>query len=248
VTWITLPTLGRHGRLGNQLWQIAAGLSHARRHGAELRLPRWQYAADFPRLGALDCVSYSNDAPEVATWSEPSWNFAGLPPFWDEMGLHGYFQAMAYWDDREEIRRVLMPAHGLQCLRVPGDLCSVHVRRGDYLRLPAHHPIPPREWYRRAMDLARAAGAREFVICSDDIEWCCREFPGHAVSHQAEVDDLAWMARCRFNVIANSSLSWWGAFLGGPGRTVIAPAQWFGPALAGHDVSQLDPHEGWTWL
>lgn len=245
MTWITLPTLGRHGRLGNQLWQIAAGLSHARRHDAELRLPRWQYAADVPRLGALDFVSYHDEAAAFATWSEPSWNFAGLPPFWDGIGLHGYFQALAYWDDRELIRHVLTPVH------VPGPTagyCSIHVRRGDYLRLPAHHPIPPREWYRRAMDLARAAGAREFVICSDDIEWCRREFPGHEVSHLSATCDLALMARCQFNVIANSSLSWWGAFLGGEGRTVIAPAQWFGPALAGHDVSQLDPHEGWTWL
>lgn len=244
MTWLTLPTLGSYGRLGNQLWQLAAGLGHAERNGAELRLLLWEYRSSFPGLEAAGATFHRELRPG-GLWSEPEWTFRRLPPFWDGMGLHGYFQAPRYWPDKERIRRALLPVHAPDA---PADLCTVHVRRGDYLNLTEHHPIPSRAWYDAAMVRAREAGAARFVICSDDPIWCVREWPEHQISELSEMWDLALMARCRFNILANSSLSWWGAFLGGPGRAVIAPAQWFGPALATHDRAQLDPGEGWVWV
>jgi hypothetical protein len=117
------------------------------------------------------------------------------------------------------------------------------VRRGDYVSLPAAarlHGALPLEHYRVAIAAvnARVREARWFVF-SDDIVWC-RASLGlppemtHFVDHNQGADswqDLLLMAQCRHHVLANSSFSWWGAWLAdcrfGTDRVVIAPRQWF---------------------
>lgn len=131
---------------------------------------------------------------------------------------------------------------------------SVHMRRGDFVSNPksnAVHGVCPPEYYRAA--IRTMAGQVEkpcFYIFSDDIAWAKDQlkldFPCQSVEHNTGAEsynDMRLMSRCRHHIIANSSFSWWGAWLSDyPSKIVIAPRQWF--LNAPHDVSDLIPH-GW---
>jgi glycosyl transferase family 11 len=121
-------------------------------------------------------------------------------------------------------------------IRSVASVC-VHVRRGDYVtdsHTSAFHGLAPLEYYRTAAArVAAAVGRPHFFVFSDDPEWVRQnlrfEHPTTYVRHNGDRDyeDLRLMALCRHHIIANSSFSWWGAWLGqSPGQQVFAPARW----------------------
>jgi hypothetical protein len=69
-----------------------------------------------------------------------------------------------------------------------------------------------------------------FLVFSDDIEWCKNTFPEGVIYVEGnnQFEDLCMMSLCDHNIIANSSYSWWGAFLNkNPNKKIIAPSNWF---------------------
>lgn len=135
---------------------------------------------------------------------------------------------------------------------------AVHVRRGDYLRLPIildWHGVMPKEYYANAF---RELNKRctHYTVCyfTDDPEWVKENlFPiaeGEMISQhlsETQYEDFYLMQNCRHNVIANSSFSWWAAWLNNhPDKIVIAPQRWFGPT-GPKDTQDLLP-ESWIRL
>lgn len=117
---------------------------------------------------------------------------------------------------------------------------SVHVRRGDYTLFPNHHPTCTKDYYDRAIN---SFGPNvKFIVFSDDIEWCKLNFIGenvHIVESRSPYVDLKLMTMCDHNIIANSSFSWWGAWLNSSeSKRIIAPSSWFGPSLV-NDTSDI---------
>lgn len=111
---------------------------------------------------------------------------------------------------------------------------SVHVRRGDYLKAGGLAGVCDEEYYSRAFDqIASKVKNAKFVFFSDDINWCKEKF-GHLNS--AFVDwnsgensyiDMQLMSLCKHNIIANSTFSWWGAFLNtNAEKIVVCPKIW----------------------
>lgn len=172
--------------------------------------------------------------------------------FNDELGsapagcvLYGYWQSEQYFGGLGEQLRTELTPHGLGSAAAghaaaidsaPAPV-AVHVRRGDYAEDPrklADHGLMGVDYYYAASEqVADRVVGPEFFVFSDDPEWCARELrlagPTRIVSGETtEIDDLGLMARCRHFVIANSSFSWWGAWLGErPGSVIAAPLQWF---------------------
>jgi hypothetical protein len=133
---------------------------------------------------------------------------------------------------------------------------SLHVRRGDYVSdetTSRFHGLMPVSYYRKAVELvAEEAGPVEIFVFSDDINWCKRELaiPGYNlyyVDHNTRgSEDMRLMSACRHHILANSSFSWWGAWLNpDPTKIVIAPARWFQNGSI--DSSDLLP-QGWLQL
>lgn len=123
---------------------------------------------------------------------------------------------------------------------------SLHVRRGDYTVYPDHHPTCSGQYYLSAIQrLGRED--HKFLVFSDDVEWCLREFSSPefiVIDSGSPYSDLKMMTDCDHHIIANSSYSWWGAWLNQkPGKRVFAPSRWFGPAI-NKDASQIYC-EGW---
>jgi hypothetical protein len=108
---------------------------------------------------------------------------------------------------------------------------SLHVRRTDYINIQNHHPIPTIQYYKDALDLIEHD---KVVVFSDDINWCKENFKFNNtvfIEGNSNIDDLYLMSMCNNNVIANSSFSWWAAWLNkNKSKKVVAPKVWFGPA------------------
>jgi hypothetical protein len=116
---------------------------------------------------------------------------------------------------------------------------SLHVRRGDYAthaRTRAVLGILPLDYYRAAIDyVAGRTESPELFIFSDDIPWAREHldipFPCHYIDHNKgpeSYNDMRLMSVCRHHIIANSSFSWWGAWLNpAPDKIVVAPRRWF---------------------
>lgn len=112
---------------------------------------------------------------------------------------------------------------------------SVHIRRGDYLSLTEYHGLCSITYYHQAMDYMRKCHPEvTFVFFSDDIPWVkANLMDSSSVYVDWNVGKDSWqdmylMSQCKHNIIANSSFSWWGAWLNGnPDKIVVAPKQWF---------------------
>lgn len=132
---------------------------------------------------------------------------------------------------------------------------SLHIRRGDYLtdaKTHSYHGLCDLDWYARATHaITKDVSNPHFFIFSDDYEWATKNLrlshPTHFIAPQVdgkEAIDMHLMSLCKHNIIANSSFSWWGAWLNQhPQKKVVAPANWF--ANAPHDTRDLIPA---TWL
>lgn len=111
---------------------------------------------------------------------------------------------------------------------------SIHIRRGDYLKLNNSHNVLDIEYYKSAIEIL-FDNTDNFLIFSDDIEWCKLNITGDKMNYiEGEKDyiDLYLMSRCNNNIIANSSFSLWSCIMNNNSdKIVIAPKKWFGSSL-----------------
>jgi hypothetical protein len=203
------------------------------------RIDRLLGKARLPKL-----ASSPNEYREPHFHYDPAFEMLG-----PKVSLFGYFQSERYFNSiAESLRDWLSPREPLgeaaavalkriETSRLP---VSVHVRRGDYLKPGTHevHGILGETFYRQAFDRLEGMIGRdaEIFIFSDDpaaAEQVLGFIPGSRLNHvrgdpERPWEDMALMARCRHHVIANSSFSWWGAWLDpSPDKIVVAPRAWF---------------------
>lgn len=135
------------------------------------------------------------------------------------------------------------------------DSVSIHIRRGDYLSqqwADTHHVIKSIDYYQQAIQLIKNKVNRPyFFIFSNDIEWSQKTFSDlsnttfvNCNTKEKSYLDMYCMSICKHNIIANSTFSWWGAWLNQNGnKIVIAPNKW----INGIDCSELMP-DNWTLI
>jgi hypothetical protein len=173
----------------------------------------------------------------------------------DGCDFKGYFQTEKYFKHIEdELRQLLKFKSDIQetanalLPKTTNELVSIHLRRGDYIGLEDFHPVCGPDYYNAASQ-AFMDKDYNFVIFSDDIKYC-KSFFGEQenISYINNIDpyvDLCLMSMCNHNIIANSSFSWWAAWLNSnPNKKVIAPQQWFGSAYHYQNTNDLYC-EGW---
>jgi hypothetical protein len=124
-------------------------------------------------------------------------------------------------------------------------LVSLHVRRGDYLTGLTDLVVIGPETIRRQM---REFDGADFLLFSDDLPWCERNLKSprtQIAGRSSEAQEIMMMSLCDHHIIANSSFSWWGAWLNPkPDKVVIAPHDWFTADFAErNDVSNLVPED-----
>ena len=234
---VTFAKLGQYGRLGNMLWQISATISHALKYNDTFLFPDW----DQKSLFNIPHTAFTQKLATLRTSEEPHFHYSPIP-YWGSMNLHGYYQSYLYWQDHKDIiKQYLTPT--LQVGNI--NKTALHVRRTDYLTHKGCYQILDRtNYYDKALE---HISPKEVLIFSDDIAWCKSQFTENMFEFsevENEVYDLANMISCENVIIANSSFSWWGAYLNAHNnKVVVAPKRWFGPQLSMHNTKDLIPPE-----
>ena len=169
--------------------------------------------------------------------------------------IQGYFQVAKYYEPiRAQLLQDFTPRNKpnaenkkLLDLISKTNSVSLHIRRGDYVKLQQVHGLCDLDYYKRGIEyIANKIRKPHFFIFSDDTEWVLEnlkiDFP-YTVVDINHGRDSAWdmylMAQCKHNIIANSSFSWWGAWLNqNPDKIVIAPMCWFADGTATDIIPQ----------
>ena len=168
--------------------------------------------------------------------------------------LDGYFQAHQFAQNVEQqLRKELTlrdePAGKnldlLNQIRSCESPVSLHVRRGDYTKIYGGRDALPISYYENAIAAIGAHAADPtFFVFSDDIAFCRENLPSGPnyvfVDHNSQTEaheDLRLMSSCRSHIMANSSFSWWGAWLNpDPDKIVLVPDRWLDPNVPHTDL------------
>lgn len=173
-------------------------------------------------------------------------------PYERDLMLKGYFQSEKYFDRQRILDLYKIDPTSYKFIKdniewLLNDECvSIHVRRGDYVRNQASHPVQSMDYYNSA--ISHFEPDCQFLVLSDDIEWCKKHFVDinvKFIENTPDYIDLNIMRLCKHNIIANSTFSWWAAWLNeNPNKKVIAPKNWFGPKKCNYNTHDLIP-ESW---
>jgi hypothetical protein len=246
------------GRLGNQLFQIGLlfGLRH--RHGRPFYLARQGESV----WDCFDLEVAGSGPPCPHRYDEVHGSCNFDPHVFDQpdgTAFYGYFQSYRYFQEcRPELVGFLRFRHEYRACaaatlyayrrRHRRPLVAVHVRRGDYLQPDAEDlwgNLARDGYYQRAA--AAVGDGVTYLVFSDDVPWC-RAHLGLEPAEFVDLDpytSLCMMTGCDVNVVANSSFSWWGAFLN-TNKAVYAPMKWWRNLPPPNDLQADIVPPGWT--
>lgn len=251
--------LGRLGRLGNQMFQYASLRGIAARRGYDFGIPPSAFSDiwlehqlfevfELPHLNPKNIKLLDNGYAPVA--KERSFEFDELlfnqcP---NDITILGYFQSEKYFNHiadsiREDFTfrsHILGPCQ--EMMSGVGDAISLHVRRTDYTTNPNHTALSIK-YYEKA--LQNFSEDSTVIIFTDDVEWCQQQelfAPDRFMIAENNPNsvDMCLMSLCKGHIIANSSFSWWGAWLANSSK-VVAPNVWFGPENKDKSTKDLIP-------
>ena len=250
------------GRLGNQMFQIATAYSFAIDNGCSLKLSTKNgvYQSLDGQLGdpleykdnIYSKIDFIENATNCDVFKQSGFEYSPISyKFENNLYLEGHFQSEKYFSHNrnrivelfricENDKKYIDSKYG-ELLKQ--NTVSLHIRRGDYLLSEDHHPICDIEYYKNAIN--QFNNDEVFLIFSDDIDYAKKTFTEKkytVIENEKDYIDLYLMTMCKNNIIANSSFSWWGAWLNeNINKKVIAPKKWFGEALKENNIKDLIP-------
>ena len=217
------------GGLGNMLFQISTGYSLSLKHDMDFIVDLTYYHGGHKFIGRymtnfLRKIKFSSSHLLYPAIFETRFDYQELPECVGNTKLNGYFQSEKYFKShRNEILNLLeidettkdKISSKYSDILSKNNTCSIHVRRGDYLGLPNHFQILTVEYYKNA--ISNFDENTLFLIFSDDIRWCQENFDFIEnkifITDLEDFEEIYLMSYCNNNIIANSSFSWWGAWM-----------------------------------
>lgn len=242
------------GGLGNYIFQIAAAYMVSKRDGKNLKVdysdisvihkPIETYFNNIFRkieFVGKQFYHYSDTTDQPIVYRE-------IPKTNGNVHLTGYYQNEMYFSHIEsDIKELFEIDENTKNYLIEKysdilnyETCSLHVRRGDYVNKQDFHPLQPIEYYKKSIEII--GEDKNYLIFSDDIEWCEKNLSfiknKTFISGNKDYQDLYLMSLCNDNIIANSSFSWWGAWMNNnQNKKVIYPSRWFNVLFL--DTSQI---------
>jgi len=256
------------GGLANMMFQVSAAYSFSIDNNTDCFFPNLDYMLNFlntetthnPNLLHADEYNLifkklKKDSPNrnLRTINFPfEYSDVKLPNNEDVI-IDGFFQSEKYFKhNREKILELFEPDNSIKEIidqkyekLLTKRTTSVHIRRGDYLKFPNHHPFQGYDYYSNAVNEVKSE-TDVFLIFSDDIEWCKNNFKGdeyYFIENEKDYIELYLMSMCKNNIISNSSFSWWGAWMNkNQNKKVVGPKKWFGSSIT-HSTDDILPLE-----
>jgi hypothetical protein len=259
--------LGKMGQLGNQMFQVASLKGIAKNKGYNFCIPnhdevvvdnlgnklRIELFEPFvlKNMSMLNLQKIDDSRPSI---QESGFHFDeelfDNCPDW--VNLVGYFQTEKYFKHIEnEVREDFLFKDDIlnPCKEMISEIeepVSLHIRRGDFLKNSGNHHNLNLDYYKEALN--RINSDLPVIIFSDDPKWCEEQelFESDrflVAQGNSSYVDMCLMTLCTRHIIANSTFSWWGAWLANS-KQVIAPSKWFGPNNSHLNTKDLYP-ESW---
>jgi hypothetical protein len=243
------------GGLGNMLFQIAATKSFAIDRDNECSFPNLKkhleyldsdnnhnpdlkHSMEYLKLFKNLNITPPIDGENVRVIHYP-FEFIDLEFNDKNVIVDGFFQSEKYFKhNRKEILKLIdfsfIPKEYIEnkySFIKNKKTTSIHIRRGDYVNFPNIHPTQSLEYYKQSIDILKDM-TDLFIVFSDDINWCKENIKLENIIYiddEKDYIELYLMSLCDNNITANSSFSWWGAWLNEtPNKIVIGPLKWFG--------------------
>lgn len=234
---LTCSSLGRYGRFGNQLFQIAGIIGLATKHGYAHGFPAWKNYDHAERFGSSEDIDlqkyFVNPLPTID--NAEAFPDQAIPWGWhqnlyipDNVSLSGHFQSEKYFAHCMTLIRHYFTMKDEQ--PVNSDV-AIHVRLGDYD--DHYHPRLGLEYYSKAM--AQFPKGTPFKVFSDDPVAAREMLRSKGLIYVSEgrdyIEDFKLMKACKHFITGNSSYSLMAAILGRhPDKKIVCPENWFGPA------------------
>lgn len=199
-------------------------------------------------------------------YNEPYYHFSNeINLIDDSVYINGHFQSEKYFCENKKLiknlfifeKKIEDRHRDISEYFKKNNCISVHIRRGDYLSNPVtnkYHGVLGHEYYQRAIKyILGKVRDPKFIFFSDDAEYIEKVYGKlqdpvfkRFIYQRSTADDLFLMSKCKHHIIANSTFSWWGAWLSDfPEKVVVAPKVWF--AQSHNDTKDLMP-ESWVRL
>lgn len=221
------------GGLGNQLFQIAAGISLAKDINSEFALFDGQH--NLPMQGnrienyksnILRNIKFDSSIRHInfKQYYESSFSYLQIPKS-DQTCLFGYFQSEKYFKHNSKL---IKDTFVFDKIDIPKNSVSLHIRQGDYKKSQAIHPILTLDYFSKAIDFL-AEYSKLYILSDSELPYSFN-FPNcEVINTKNDYLDFCIMANCTNNIIANSTFSWWAAYLNkNENKKIIAPKTWFG--------------------
>ena len=266
---ITFKSLGKHGRFGNQLFQVAFIMAMANRKKTMAAIPNWPDGEIFEK----QLTSIPEGHIVNSKFLEPQFNYLHHIDNWipnqGNVDVLGYFQSEKYFEQiskkikeqfriKRDLQKQVFEKHlakfAVSSSEVENqvNLCSLCIRRGDYVNNPNYAQLKL-NYYILAME--QLPPNTQFIVISDDKEWCrqnigpLRPLNIHISEAKTPLEDFILLTLIKNHIIANSTFHWWGAWLAEqPDSIIIAPEKWNdGPLLASAPDTDIVP-ERWIKL
>jgi len=234
------------GGLCNYMFQIACAYSYSIKNNKECffttddSVVRHNHVDNY-KNNVLNNVVFLNtyNFNSFAKYNEPHYYYTEIPSFNDNVYLDGDFQSEKHFKKNEKEIKTLFSYPNEVVSKIVNkwehllkkETCSIHIRRGDYLKYQDAYTILGLDYYLKASEQMPENSI--FLIFSDDLQWCKDNFPEIPekfifIESQKDYEDLLLMSLCKNNIISNSSFSWWAAWLNSnENKIVIAPNKWF---------------------
>ena len=265
---LSFNNLGNLGRLANQMFQYASLKGVARNRGYDFSIPPQQVFGQHDTLVRsselnIYCVFDNIKNNNIQAARNPVLQermhefdeelFRSCP---DNVDFFGYYQSPKYFEQiKDEIKNDFRFSDEVESIcnemyeSINGnEIVSLHIRRTDYI-VNNNHPLQPMSYYEKALKLFDKNV--QILVFSDDPTWCQEQelFADDSImiseGNDADVD-MCLMSKCNYHIIANSSFSWWGAWLGNSEK-VVAPSNWFADSCADKSVKDM-VFGDWTWV
>ncbi len=237
--------------LGNQLFQVAAGVAYCKKTNKNLRLLVEEknergYYWETVLSNYKDCVVKRTTKPNIYKYVEPCFDYREIPRVQRDILLEGYFQSSKYWKNFSEDFTPKIDFGD----KFPENYVLVHARRGDYCVQPFldKHGLLTDEYYAKARNMIKSKiESPVFVLTSDDPNFwqgsAKTVFQGEEVRfyNGDSLETLSYFSSFRNIIMSNSTFAWWGVYFAnmncakqGGTNMVVAPKKWFG---------KLGPHQ-----
>ncbi len=203
---------------------------------------------------------------QIVRVNEPQFEYINYPQNMDNIEFFGYFQSYKYFEDQFANILKLIRFYTFRDsifakfpYKLNKPIISLHIRLGDYKHKQQYHPVMPVSYYVNALKhILKSQKSTDFSVLYfyelDDIELVNNDylsklktvFPDlNFISVDNNLEDweqMVLMSCCSHNIIANSSFSWWGAYLNqNENKIVCYPETWFGPSMGNKKLDDLFP-------